>query len=100
MHNYVYRHGKVECHSLNIVRGIAIKLQVKFVKFETQLWPWVKVNVIGLAKTIYTFSRTIFWANVMGIAWKVSEIIEHLLLLLNFMIKICVNFNEGQGQDN
>ena len=37
-HAYVYRHAKFECHSVNTVRDMAIKVQVKhFVKFETQL---------------------------------------------------------------
>ena len=46
----------------------------------THLWPWLKVKVIEPAMIIiYTFSWTIFTANLMGIAWTVSEIIEHLL---------------------
>ena len=53
----------------------------KCVKFQTQLWPRVNVQVIGLAFVIYALSQTIFTANVMGTACTASEIIEHLLLL-------------------
>ena len=40
------------------------------------------------------FSQTIFTANLMGTALKVSYIIEHL----SFPILRCVTLNEGQGQ--
>ena len=36
MHIYKYRHAKFECHSLNSVRDVTIKLQYN-VNFETQL---------------------------------------------------------------
>ena len=55
-----------------------------------QLWPWVKSKVIWLI--ILTFSRTIFTANLMGIAWTASEIIEHLLFLWSvWWMKVKVN---------
>ena len=103
-HANVYRHAKFECHSLNIADILVnSKVQVKQnFKFETQLRPWVKVKVIGLAKVISTFSRTIFIVNLMGIAWTVYEIVEHLLLSwlrfvwlwmkvkVNIIIKWCI----------
>ena len=39
----------------------------------------MKSNIIGLRKIIWIFSRTIFTASVMGIAWTVVEIIEHFV---------------------
>ena len=59
---------------------LLLNYKLKYVKFETQLWPWVKVKVIGLARITQTISRTMIAANLMGVAWNVSEIIEHLLL--------------------
>ena len=46
----VYHHAKIECHSLNTVRDMAIIVETKHVKFEMQLWPWVKNKVIRLTK--------------------------------------------------
>ena len=76
---------------------LLLNYKLKYVKFETQLWPWVKVKVIGLARIIQTISRTMFAANLMGVAWKVSEIIEHLVFS---RLRPCVTLNEGQSQYN
>ena len=43
-------------------------------------------------KITQSFPRTIFTANLMGIAWTLCEIIAVII----FMMKICVTFNEGQ----
>ena len=59
------------------------------------MWPWVKVKVIGPAKCILTFNWTIFTANLKGIAWTVSKVIEHYVI---FTIKLCDTLNDGQGQ--
>ena len=57
-----------------------------------QWWPWMKDEVIGLRKSYYVdlYCRTIFTADLMGIAWTVFEVIEHLLFQLR--IKICVTW--------
>ena len=48
-HEYIYLHAKFECHSLNILQDITIKVQIKaFVNFEKQWLLRVKVKVIGL----------------------------------------------------
>ena len=51
----VYLHAKfwMPIIIVNIFRNVTIKVQVTaFVKVETQWWPWVKVKVMGMAKTI------------------------------------------------
>ena len=55
----------------------------------------MKVKVIGLAMVIQIFSRTIFIANVMGIAGIVSEIIKTCII---FLISICMTFSEGANK--
>ena len=53
---------------------------LKCVKFETQLWSWIKIKVIGLRNDYIDLCWTIiFTAHLLGIAWRVSKIIEHLL---------------------
>ena len=49
-----------------------------------------KAQSLDWEKSIYSFSQTIFTATLMGIAWT----------FIISMIKICVSFNEGQGQYN
>ena len=52
------------------------------------------VSEESLRKIIYTFSQTIFTANLMGIAWTVSETFKHLVTLIRSVwpwMKVKVN---------
>ena len=69
-----------ECHSLNTARDIVIIVQV------TNLWSlrrsceleW-RARSSDWEKSISNFSRTTLTANLIGIAWTVSELFKHLL---------------------
>ena len=72
-----YRRGTFKSHSLiYIVQDITIKLQVKHLSSLRcrLIVTLVKVKVIRLAK----ISRTIFTANLVGIAPKVYVIVKQL----------------------
>ena len=55
------------------------------------LWPWMKDW-----QWSYTFSQTIFTANLMGISWSFWNNQTFIIS----MIQICVTLIEGQGQYN
>ena len=51
-----------------------------------------RARASDLAKMLSSISQTIFTANLMGIAWTVSEIIKHLFAL-NIINAWCINFH-------
>ena len=79
-HAYVYRHAKFTYHSLTTLRDMATRVQIKNVSRSRRSCDLERrARSSDWEKITYTFSRTNLTANLMGIAWTVSEIIEHLL---------------------
>ena len=83
--------------NLNTVRDKAIRVQVTHVsslrrscdlEWRARSSDWTNI--------IWTLLQAIFTANLMGIAWTVSEIIEHLLL--SWLRSVALN--GGQSQYN
>ena len=77
-HALVYRHAKFECHSLNIVRDVATTAQVKHLsswrlscdlEWRSRPSDWQKIKI--------DLSSDYLHSKLFGIAWTVSEIIEH-----------------------
>ena len=67
------------------------------VKFEMQLWPWMKVNIIGLNKDYIDLSSDYVHSKLVGHC--LNSFWNNQTYII-FTIKICVTLNEGQGQHN
>ena len=97
-HTLVYSYAKFECSSLNIIRDITIKLQVKqlhLVKFE------MRRSCDSEWRSMSTDWQRFYWRLVDNLHsksdghWTVSEKNRTCII---FRIKIFVNLNEGQGE--
>ena len=93
-HASVYRHAKIECCSLNIVRDITIKLQMNNLlslrcscdleqRLRSSDWQRPLAGLLSSQQT--------GWALLVNSFWNVGT-------MMVFTIKICVTCNAGQGQ--
>ena len=78
---HAYRHAKFERHISEISSEILL-LNYEWKQDVTFDWDAVVTSIQSKGalteKIIYTFRRTIF-TDLMGIAWELYEIIEHLV---------------------